>query len=156
MPVAMSAQGMPNVTVCRSCKDALDLMANLLDHHVPQTVPPFLPIKGDDTRALRNKELDSARNPWSSWLLIATSISAGPLLSIQGNRLTSVFVMSPIHRHVPQFTVLVLPECDRLRKDLCTIRNVCLATSSQFRESCHLRGPVAKLLEGFFETDQPL
>ncbi|KAK3809968.1 MAG: hypothetical protein J3Q66DRAFT_61666 [Benniella sp.] len=139
MPVANSAEGMPNVVVCRSCKDARDLITFLLDlpkYNVPRTILTPLPMaqaqrqQQDTQTMLGTEEVDNVQNPWSNWFYTATSTITGSILSTQ--------------------------ECEQLRRELCTIKTISLATSSQFRGNCQLRDPVAKLLEGFFETDQPL
>lgn len=167
---ASSRQGIPNIIVCRSCCDALSLLTNLLDqtdHVIPQTISPVpvdqvrepmkhRPLPGSQRPG--REEMDGARDQWSSWLLIAISSNTGPLLSTQG-RIRHCIQLPTTSSHLLTCCRLFHccpPECCQLKRELRTIKNNCLASSSQFRHSCRLRDSVAMLLEGFFETDQPL
>ncbi|KAI7822955.1 hypothetical protein BC939DRAFT_452328 [Gamsiella multidivaricata] len=137
-----SALNMPHLAVCHSCADASDILTHLLDQAKAHSSPVNAPLFRSTSLLRTQNQQPDARNPFNpeshsllqdpglTWLSIPLSTRDGPALTIQ--------------------------DCQRLRTGLSTIQNVALASSSQLQDSCLISNTLAKSIEAFFETDQPI
>ncbi|KAI8601733.1 hypothetical protein EDD21DRAFT_99302 [Dissophora ornata] len=133
-----SLTGVPYVAVCHSSKDAIDFITHLLDQdhrdRLSQTTARSslrVQEQQKEEKAYQSSSTYQVKaDAWSSWLVIATLTHRGSLVTTQ--------------------------ESHRLRMGLGTIQTLSLASSGHLRSSCLLKDSVARSIEAYFETDQPI
>ncbi|ORZ26741.1 hypothetical protein BCR41DRAFT_393349 [Lobosporangium transversale] len=122
----------PGFVVCHSCQDAIEYVNHILDlaQNMSSSVTPSYVASQQRCIIDTSSQPIRKQDPWSIWLTMAISIQ--------------------------QDSILTPYDGAQLRTQLCNIQNMSLATSLQYRNDCCLNDSVARSIEAFFETDQPI